>query len=227
MTQTRTDNPEEEDVLRKAMRGQVAMIHTAVPGRVIEYDAAEQRARVQPIVRFRRFVDNELVTYIPKPISGVPVKFFVAGGKSITAPIPEGTQGMIFFAERSMDEWLATGDVDNEPADVRRHDIKDAFFDPGVKPFVDALPASAIDPDHMVIATDTEILLGSSAATLWVALANKVLTQLNNLENAFNSHIHVTTATISSGPPGVLSPTGAPVVPSVLNDVKSDKVRSE
>ena len=56
-----------------------------------------------------------------------------------------------------------------------------------------------------------DVLLGSALATKAMALAEDVDARLTTLQAAHDSHIHVTTATIDAGPPGVLVPTAAPI----------------
>ncbi len=68
-----------------------------------------------------------------------------------------------------------------------------------------------------------EINLGQS--TEFVALANLVKAELDAMASTFDAHIHITTATVGTGPPGVISPTTTPQSP--IGDVAATKVKAE
>ena len=52
-----------------------------------------------------------------------------------------------------------------------------------------------------------------AAGTQALALAQETKAALDALQQAHDTHIHVTTATVGLGPPGVIAPTAAPVGP--------------
>lgn len=225
-------NPGMSDVVRAGAEEAVRRIPTSMPGKVIEYDHDTQRAVIQPILRVPRVVERRAgnayteAVKLP-PVPGVPVAFPQAEGYSITFPVAVGSVGMLVFCERSMDEYLATGETDVTPQSERQHHRNDAWFVPSVRSFGDALPSSARASSAMVLRAE-EIRLGSSSASKWVALADDVLTRLNAIESAFNGHIHTTTATVGTGGPvGVISPPTSSMSSTALADIKSDKVKSE
>lgn len=70
-----------------------------------------------------------------------------------------------------------------------------------------------------------EVHLGDKAGAEFVALADKVLTELNSIKSAFDSHIHITTATVgASATVGVIQPP-APGMPSP-SSVAATKVKA-
>ena len=56
---------------------------------------------------------------------------------------------------------------------------------------------------------------------------NELNDKYNDLVSKYNAHIHITTATVAIGPPGVISPTTSQGSPSsaVIDNVKIDNVR--
>lgn len=176
--------PELVQVLREAADARVALVHTGTPGKIVAYDHTTQKATVQPIPRGAyRDDDGEVRRYDFPAIANVPVMFPSASGYAITFPITIGDHGWLEFGERSIDEWLATGEGTTEPLDLRRHDLSDAVFYPGTRSFANAIAAAGIDVAALVV-EGANIKLGSSAATLAVALNDQVLADLNALKLA-------------------------------------------
>lgn len=209
------------EALREAIEGRVAMIHTGLAAKVISYDRATQKATVQPVVRFRRIDPDtdELVEYTPPPIPGVPVAFPSTSAGSLTFDISAGDLGWLTFGERSHADWLATGTEDVAPQDVRRHALSDAVFLPGVRPFSDPLPAAAYASGAVVLRGD-DVRLGDSTATDFVALASLVLSELQSIKAAYDSHTH---AGVTAGA-GVTA-TPLPLIPAP-GSVAADRVRA-
>lgn len=120
--------------------------HTAIPAKIIRYNAAKQRADVQPLVQ-ERYLDNKVVDY---PILyDVPLMFPSAGGGKITFPVKIDDVVLVIFSERSIDRWLQ-GETDKpiDPGDTRKHDLSDAIAIPGLYTF---LTAPGSDPNDVVI----------------------------------------------------------------------------
>ena len=157
------DTPEDEDILLAAIRSEIYEMHTFMPATILTYNHATQKATVQPVIRGRRFdPETETVShYKMAPIPNVPVKFQQSTGFSITFPFSVGDLVLLAFCERSLDELLLTGAMDNVNQDLRRFDISDAIILGAIRPFVN--PQTQVDPTAMVIA-GTQIKLGSNAA---------------------------------------------------------------
>jgi phage baseplate assembly protein V len=81
---------------------------------------------------------------------------------------------------------------------------------------------------------DDVVHLGAKSAADWVALAADTKAEISALRDtvdslitAYNAHIHVTTATVSAGPPGVLQPpASAASPPAAVGDVAATKVKA-
>lgn len=104
----------------------IAGIHTSMPGKILAYDPQTNKARVQPALKMKvpdgRMIDMPVIV-------GVPVMFpkGMSGQASITWPLAEGDDCMLFFAERSIDDYVTGGESD----DPRKHDLTDAIAYPG------------------------------------------------------------------------------------------------
>lgn len=213
------DTPSMEELHIESARAATAKVHTCLPGIVVSYDATTQSATVQPAVRgkYRAPGTGELVSYQMPVIANVPVAFPSAAGISITWPLAAGDPVTLVFAERSIDEWKTVGGNDATARDVRRHDLSDAIAIPGGRPFSDAVPAGGIDATALVMRADL-IKLGSSAASVFVALSSLVDARIAAIVAAYNLHTHGTG----------IGPTTTPVVAlGAQATVAATKVKAE
>lgn len=200
------------------VRGSIA---TGIPATVLSYDPANQTITAKPTVSGRR-QDPDTGALVPFPlpaIPNVPVAFPSSTGFAHTWPLSPGDTVYLMFADSSLDEWKSTGSADNLPADPRRFDLTDAVAIPGVRPLVKPIPATGYSSVAMVL-EGADIRMGSSAATDFVALASKVLAELNKIKAIFDVHTHVSAA------PGI--PTAIPVpILSPVGTVGAIKVKAE
>lgn len=131
-TMLEIDDPDDLDAIIEIIRGEIAVIRTITPARVVSYDPATERATVQPILR-GRFVDLEeeqLTTYLPAPLAGRPVLWMSAGALGVTGELVADQEVTLLISDRSIAEWLQTGGADVTPADLRRFDLTDALVLP-------------------------------------------------------------------------------------------------
>lgn len=187
-----TDLPGLIEIIRGVVRREIAVRHAAgLPGVVVSYDASEQRATVQPTVRFR-YQDEDGVqqTYRPAPIPGVPVLWPTSSGASLTMPLAVGDPVWIEFAQRSIADWLSTGESDVEPRDPRRYDYNDAVCYPAGRPFADPLPAGAYATGATVLRGD-DVRLGDATATATVSLSTLTDAQFSALEAVLTAWVPV------------------------------------
>lgn len=151
-------------------------INVSLPGVVLSYDSATQKATVQPIVR-AWYWDEDDTAYAVRfpPIPRVPVAFFRAGGFAMSAPLEPGDVVTLLVQDRSIDEFMATGNADSTPFDVRRFDWTDAValpFPPS------ATPITTLDADNMVLGSDTVKITMTPSGTLSIEGAGEELLQL-------------------------------------------------
>jgi hypothetical protein len=185
---SQTRAPDFVEVVRRAITSRLAAVHTSIPAKVVDYDADEQRATVQIAVE-SCYIDpdsGELVFYAVPPLTRVPVAFPSSSGFSITWPLSKGDPVWLVFAERSTDEFRATGNDSNQPQDRRRFALEDAVAIPGGRPFADPIPAEGVADGALVVRGD-DVRLGSSSASSVVALGPLVDGELNDLKAAFES----------------------------------------
>ncbi len=143
------ETPTLAEVIREAIKSHILDLHTAMPARVERYDHARQKADVKPLLR-KKYKASEAATEFPV-IPSVPVQWPSAGGGEayIHLPLKQGDLGIVLMCERSIDSWLSGDGQITSPQDPRHHDLSDAVFIPGVRPFKRAL--GNICGDNLVI----------------------------------------------------------------------------
>jgi len=180
------------EVIRQAIQAAVDEIRVALPGVVESVNISAQTADVRPLLLNRLVDDSGTVTQEELPVlPSVPIGWQRAGGFFVTMPITKGDTGLIVFPDWSLDQWRAKGgSIPVDPLDVRSHSLTSAVFYPGLHSKTDAL--SSAHDSNMVMGDDDgsqihikpggEIHLGSESASDFVALAQKVLTELQNVQ---------------------------------------------
>lgn len=91
-------------------------------GRIIEFDALTQTCTVE-MMQIKQFNEQ---TFIPAPITQVPLIILGAGGGHITMPNPVGTICLLLFLDRNIDNFMETGEQ-YVPDTARMHDFTDAI----------------------------------------------------------------------------------------------------
>lgn len=225
-------------VIDNQIDARLAELHTCMPAKVVKVDVAAAKCDVQPLLK--RTYGDETTVKLPV-ITNVPISFYRAGKSFISLPVHVGDIVELRFAERSLDIWLEKGgEVD--PLDPRKFDLSDAIAYPGVYPYNDP-PAGAtandiiikndqtvftIKPDgNLIVNSSNSIELLSNLIKLTgdsdaIALASKVMTELQKIQTWAASHTHL----YSPGPGGP-TPSGpaAPVL-AVPTAVASTKVKA-
>lgn len=108
------------DQMLKRVRG-------AVPARVVAYDAAARRARVQPGTHM--LLDDG--TSMPRaPLSDVPVVMPAVAGWAIVLPVAVGDTGLLVYCDRDISGFKQTGQPGPLPTD-RIQAEQDCVFLPG------------------------------------------------------------------------------------------------
>jgi len=221
-----TDNPLLDQFAKTLMEATKGGIHTIIPAEIVSYDPDKQTAEVQITVRSRRLDKSteESVSYLPKPIANVPVQFPSAAGFSFTWPLAPRDKVTLLVADRSISEWKATGQQDNDPIIKHRFNLSDAICLPGLISPADQLTKAYsdkvyINSTHPFIIDCHDIRLSGPNPTDFVALANKVLTEINKVIAGYNTHVH----TITLGPPVASVPT---TLLDPADSVASDYVRA-
>lgn len=172
-------------------------LHTSLPGEIVEYEHNKRKAKVKPLIKFRK-PDGTFLEY--PIITGVPVVFPCSSTASFIFPVKKGDKVLLVFAERSIDEWLFDG-RDMEPEIHRMHSISDCVAIPGLQPFTQTNPADEgnveihNDSQKIVIKQNGDIEIGGSSLSELVK---------KSIITAFNSHTHLG-VTVGSGVTGTPS----------------------
>ena len=220
-------SPTLPELLSLAIEYHTKDLWTALPGKIVKYDAETQKADVKPLVQDLTATEDgdELAEPLPV-IPDVPVMFPRGGGFFVSFPVREGDYCMLVFQSRSIDKYLTgTGD-DTDPGDFRTHDLVDAMAILGGAPFSKAIKeASAED---MIVGFDEgglqlritpdgkmAIEVGGDADEA-VALANALASFWAIAKTAFDSHTHLSAV----GPTAV----PIPLFPAFDSSIISTKV---
>lgn len=119
------------DAIKGLFWSEMGKIHTAIPGQVESYDEKKVRVEVKPMVG-RRYVDEGPKEF-PR-IASVPVVFPRSGDAHITFPLNRGDGVLLIFTERSLEEWLSSGNS-SIPNNTRKFSLTDAVAIPGLFAF--------------------------------------------------------------------------------------------
>ena len=208
----------------------VARVHAVWIAKVSEYDHATKRAKVVPIVRRSyRDADGNVQTMKTQALADVPVLELGSStsGFAVTFPLSVGDEGILLINDRSLAEYLQTGNDTTEPQVLRRWDARDALFLPM---FFRAAKANDRATGVTVVQGD-EVRLGSSTASDYVALAtntsnriNTLVTQVQAMATVYNAHVHTGNLGAPTSPPAVpqVNPTS-----TTASEFAATKVKGE
>ena len=115
------------DQINKTARKATEGMHTALPGKIVSYDAGTGLAVVQPVAKFKK--PNGDTMDFPK-VTGVPVVFPQSATVSIAWPIKEGDGCLLVFAESTLDYWMYGKETDT----TLKFDLSNAIAITGLSP---------------------------------------------------------------------------------------------
>jgi hypothetical protein len=237
--------PRGAELWRLVMESRLLDVHTALPAKVVSFSASDQTVVVQPLIKnvIKSSDGTELVESYPQ-LRDIPVLYPRAGGFVVAFPIAADDVVTVLCNEWPIDNYREKGREDH-PVHLDRHSFGGAVALP-VGPYkssdtisetIDALIIGHDGGAVIRIADDGTVTIGASgASTQPAALGDDVKAELDALKStidsfvtAYNSHIHITTATVGAGPvPGVISPTVSTATPhGTVGDVGSSKVEIE
>lgn len=237
-----TRTPNLSDTLAQLIEDYSSNLWTMIPGKVESYDADLQKADVLPMIRrSQRVVDGSIDEELPV-ISQVPVAWPRAGSYRLTFPVAAGDRCVLLISSASIDAYQGSSDSRPlDPGSYQRHDLSDAvalmgwYPDPSALGTTDADDVSIGEEGGPVIHIGRDLVnLYEKDAADFVARADRVESELTSLRDTvddlvstFNSHVHVTTATVSQGPPGVLDkPATGATPPASVGSTACDKVKA-
>lgn len=119
------------DSIQQMIEKSIGDMNTNIPGKIVSYNAATNRAVVKPDLP--KMIPTNEALQSPQIIE-VPVVWPASGGgkASFTMPLQPGDGMLLNFSQRSMENWLdgKTDSVD----DPRQHDLSDCVAIPGCAP---------------------------------------------------------------------------------------------
>lgn len=132
------------DVIADAIQDASRAEGRSMPGTVVSYDRATQRATVRPCVtrRIKSAEDDEVDEFErhPEVLYGLPV-VWPGGGSSFFHPeLEAGDPVLIVVADCDFSVWSRTGAL-GDPVDAREKDYAHSFAIPGPRPRSSSLPA--------------------------------------------------------------------------------------
>jgi len=125
-----------EQVIQTAIDSALKEVHTCLPAVVVRVDHANQLIDAQ--VTIQRKLAGKMVN-LPLLVN-VPLRYWRSATFSITFPVEVGDHVKLLFSERSIDTWLTYGGIQN-PFDVRKFSLSDAFAEPVMYPQTDVIPS--------------------------------------------------------------------------------------
>ncbi|KFK92586.1 MULTISPECIES: Gp138 family membrane-puncturing spike protein [unclassified Serratia (in: enterobacteria)] len=112
------------DTLRKSLHSE---LRVAMPGIIESFNPNAVTCEVRPAIRGSIENPDGTVTQTELPLLvDVPVIFPRGGGVSLTFPVKTGDECLVVFADRCIDFWWQSGDV-QDAVDGRMHHLADAF----------------------------------------------------------------------------------------------------
>lgn len=168
-----------------------------IPAEVVEYDRANNKATVQPMIMIIDVSDN---TRQRNQIAEVPVMSLGGGGFHINFPLKQGDLGWILAADRDISQFLQ-GLSMAAPNTLRKHSFADSWFIPDV---FRKYTINAADADAMVIqSTDgtTRISISEGVINITAPTSVTVTTPLATFTGnvVVNQNLTVTGATTVNG----------------------------
>ena len=125
-------------------------VNTAIPGEIVNFDPSTQTATVRPCIRGTSISNTGETQYRDMPqIVKVPVWFpySISSGFSMTYPVGSTDQCLLIFSQRSFDNWLKYGSVQNpsETKNPRSHQYSDVMALVGLIPNPSAIQNFQMD----------------------------------------------------------------------------------
>lgn len=240
MAVEQSEDPSFIDALNDYLQSRFLDIHVCLPGRITSYDKSAQTGDVQICVR--RLVEDgsggSVQETFPK-LHAVPIDQMQSANFFASFPVGAGDFVWVHFVEQSMDNWISKGGENVDEPIKRRFDLRDCYATLARNP---AQAIAETESDSLVIGgkgsrprayfQDSLITLGSKNPTEFVALATKVLTELDKIKMAYNTHTHTYSGGTGTSATGgaVTAVTGSTGVPSATYSsasVAATKVKAE
>jgi hypothetical protein len=121
---------------RRIAKSEAARVRTCRVGQITEYDATRNAVKIRLCVKSVRTEDPDNLTTVEFPVlEDIPVQQFGSGKLLLSIPPAVDSYGTLFFSDQDLEAWLTAGGI-VDPANMRKWDLSDAIFMPGLYPFV-------------------------------------------------------------------------------------------
>jgi len=191
------------ELLRAVIDRRLFEVHVSMPGTVESYDVNNRRADIR--VGTNPTDPGDASKNLPgRLIKNVPIEFLAGGGWVVSFPLKKGDGVRLSFHDYSIDQWLERGGA-VDVVDTRNHHESDASAYPGLRAKPDKIASASAtkfilgkdDTPSLQITIDPDVgvINISDNATDFVALAQKVLTELNK----FKTYLSALDAVFGSG----------------------------
>lgn len=121
-------------------------IHTAFPGKVLEFDPETSLAKIQPTMKFKK-PNEERMDY--PVLSGVPLAYPQTYGQKCTIafPVKPGDEVIVIVSEQSLDLFMY-----GQESDINlKHDLSNAMFIPGMFTKSNPIMKEACDENAIIV----------------------------------------------------------------------------
>jgi len=214
-------SPTVEDAVKAVVQDELQRGNGWLPVEIVKVntDAGVVRSvDAEPLIR--AVINGESVA-LPRALD-VPIAWQAANGgaSAITFPLAAGDTGRIQPAGGDISAWMASGAKRTDDIEQGTLDLSDSIFKPDVRPFVELLQANAFSTTDIVLSGPVQV--GDSTATDFVALASKVLSELQAIKAAIETpHTHAGVT------PGVGISGNGSIVGYTPSSVAAEKLRSK
>lgn len=119
-------------VLEEVISSKLVNVHTCLPAVIESFNPTNQLCSVKiQIKRKIKLQDGSIVSRDIPVLADLPLIFLNVKNFAITLPVQSGDECLVFFSERDIDNWHASGKV-SDPRTARRFDFSDGFVLTGV-----------------------------------------------------------------------------------------------
>jgi hypothetical protein len=163
-------------------------VHTALPGRVVSYDASKKVADIELVTRRQLpSVEGDPVVEKLPLLRNVRIGWLQAGGMFLHMPLAAGDHVLVIFCESSIAQWRSTG-KESLAGDQTRHALSYAWALPVASPDAQAA-AQTVVPGVTHLGGGT--LVVGDITSKFVALAEKVNDNFEAIKDMFDSWLPV------------------------------------
>lgn len=190
------------DIMQAFIDSRLFDLHTSIPGIFESYNPDTQLAEVTPTVRLSRKVNGTIIKVEIPTIKNVPVVMGDSSSFRIKYPIKKGDGCAVFFSEVGIGNYLNSNGNVQDPDDLARHSLTDAFCIPGLtaKSRVNKIATIELNENNELILLETSALFSTSKIDLLGATSSFVKgeTLKTALDNFMNSVSVITPGDVSA-----------------------------